>query len=334
MKTTTAQFALIALLMTLPLLGTACGDSETTTDPASSSDVSASGDDVTADDDASGEAAEGDATATTEADDTTATAEADDATATTEADDATATTEADDATATTEADDAGPSAADTNTPAEEDTAECTPACEGKACGDDGCGGSCGTCDEGEACTGEGTCASVCIPDCSAATCGDDGCGGSCGECGADETCTEGACVANCTPMCDGMSCGDDGCGGSCGSCSDDESCVDGECLAQGACTNAADLDVISNFDVAQASQDAAFACLQGFSVDLECATENIAEASGMTLECAACFGEQAVCVASNCAFQCLSPESQSCNDCRNENCTPLFKPCAGIEPLQ
>ena len=30
---------------------------------------------------------------------------------------------------------------------------CTPSCNGKTCGDDGCGGSCGTCDTGETCSG-------------------------------------------------------------------------------------------------------------------------------------------------------------------------------------
>lgn len=40
---------------------------------------------------------------------------------------------------------------------------CTPSCTGKACGDDGCGGTCGTCGDGQtctggACTGGGNCA--------------------------------------------------------------------------------------------------------------------------------------------------------------------------------
>ena len=37
---------------------------------------------------------------------------------------------------------------------------CTPNCAGKACGDDGCGGSCGTCSVGKTCQG-GTC--LCPP---------------------------------------------------------------------------------------------------------------------------------------------------------------------------
>jgi tetratricopeptide (TPR) repeat protein len=39
-----------------------------------------------------------------------------------------------------------------------EAAKCQKACEGKACGDDGCGGECGTCPEGEMCSEEGACA--------------------------------------------------------------------------------------------------------------------------------------------------------------------------------
>ena len=38
-------------------------------------------------------------------------------------------------------------------------------------------------------TGPGTCG-VCVPDCVARACGDDGCGGSCGTCAPTETCDE------------------------------------------------------------------------------------------------------------------------------------------------
>ena len=315
MNTRNKTLALTALLLILSIFATACGDSEPTDAGNSTSDVITSDAEASTDDATSGTTPESDATE----------AAADDATEAA-ADDA-AEAAADDATETS-TDDAGPTT--------EDTTECTPACDGKACGDDGCGGSCGECAEGEACTADGACDALCIPDCSASTCGDDGCGGSCGDCADGETCTEGACIADCVPACDAADCGDDGCGGSCGDCADGETCTEGMCMAEskGACDNAADLAVISTADVAQLSQDAAFACLEGFSVNLQCAIDEIAEASGMTMECAACFGEQAVCVASNCAFQCFDPASQGCEDCRNENCTPLFEPCAGIEPLQ
>lgn len=58
---------------------------------------------------------------------------------------------------------------------------------------------------------------ACQPDCANKICGDDGCGGSCGSCtGAQEMCAQGTCV--CQPDCAGKDCGSDGCNGSCGSC--------------------------------------------------------------------------------------------------------------------
>jgi V8-like Glu-specific endopeptidase len=38
-----------------------------------------------------------------------------------------------------------------------DDASCTPACADRACGSDGCGGTCGTCDDGSACSSVGRC---------------------------------------------------------------------------------------------------------------------------------------------------------------------------------
>ena len=96
----------------------------------------------------------------------------------------------------------------------------------------------------------------CQPDCEGKECGDDGCGGSCGECGSGETCKSGQCVeitptcgdgicdpgedfdncpsdCECQPDCEGKECGDDGCGGSCGECGSGETCVDGKCQTGG-----------------------------------------------------------------------------------------------------
>ena len=100
---------------------------------------------------------------------------------------------------------------------------CQPACEGRACGPDGCGGSCGACGEGEGCVG-GSC---CSPDCAERSCGGDGCGGRCGACGCGEACLEGACVFS---ACDGITCGDDGCGGSCGACQAGQACDGLRCV--------------------------------------------------------------------------------------------------------
>jgi hypothetical protein len=60
---------------------------------------------------------------------------------------------------------------------------CYPVCHGKTCGGDGCGVSCGTCEEGVECI-DGNCfdETICVPSCLERQCGGDGCGGSCGEC--------------------------------------------------------------------------------------------------------------------------------------------------------
>lgn len=81
------------------------------------------------------------------------------------------------------------------------------------CGDDRCGGSCGSCAANETCQ-SGTCA--CTPDCTGKTCGPIGCGESCGDCPAPKSCVNGRCV--CVSKCSGKECGDDGCGSTCGSC--------------------------------------------------------------------------------------------------------------------
>ena len=70
---------------------------------------------------------------------------------------------------------------------------CRSACEGRVCGDDGCGGTCGACADAQVCTPAGAC---CEPDCGGKVCGDDSCGGSCGACDEASVCTaNGRCEA-------------------------------------------------------------------------------------------------------------------------------------------
>ena len=110
---------------------------------------------------------------------------------------------------------------------------CESDCAGAECGDDGCGGLCGTCPPGWFCEG-GHCNTICQPNCAGKECGSDGCAGSCGQCPAGMSCTAGLCQEGpCEPDCTGKECGDDGCEGSCGSCGDAESCVAGKC--EGVC---------------------------------------------------------------------------------------------------
>ncbi len=92
---------------------------------------------------------------------------------------------------------------DGSTASQEDAGPaCAPQCAGKQCGDDGCGGTCGTCFGSLVCT-EGECA-PCVPSCKENGCGDDGCGVSCGECTESEICILGQCgpppPANCLAL--------------------------------------------------------------------------------------------------------------------------------------
>ena len=120
-------------------------------------------------------------------------------------------------------------------------------CSGKVCGDDSCGGTCGSCNLGYSCK-SGTCVKDCIPSCSGKVCGDNGCGKSCGPLTKSCTSTFGTCSANgiqncvngnygtCsatdprTANCSGKVCGDDSCGGTCGSCNLGYSCKSGTCV--------------------------------------------------------------------------------------------------------
>src|SRR5258706_3478780 len=92
---------------------------------------------------------------------------------------------------------------------------CTPSCEGKQCGDNGCAGQCGSCPSGSQCDLTGHCVNQ--PSCGNGSC-EPGLGETCTgcpdcSCVTPAKCTNGVC---CTPNCSGKNCGDDGCGGACG----------------------------------------------------------------------------------------------------------------------
>ena len=95
---------------------------------------------------------------------------------------------------------------------------CQPDCVGKTCGDDGCGGSCGVCEDIYLCQAPVCQNGVCIYANKANEM----------PCGDGMWCMNGECV--CQPDCVGKTCGDDGCGGSCGVCDPIYTCVDGSCI--------------------------------------------------------------------------------------------------------
>jgi len=143
---------------------------------------------------------------------------------------------------------------------------CVPDCEGKDCGDDGCGGNCGECTDDLVCTddscAEGSCVFdiqdiYCVIDVTCMPSGTENPDNMCLKClpgieqedwsnvqdgvscGAGKYCFQGACCDH-AAKCDGTECGPDGCGGSCGECNESEYCEDGQCVAccpNGACDN-------------------------------------------------------------------------------------------------
>lgn len=172
---------------------------------------------------------------------------------------------------------------------------CVPLCSGRACGPDSCGGSCGDCGGGGTCNAmTGQC---CARQCAGRACGPDGCGGLCGNCGSGTTCnvSTGACQTVCVPSCAGRSCGDNGCGGSCGTCSGGQSCN-----ASGVCQSAC---------FARTGD----ACL----TDSDCC----AEAGGARTRCVRLTGVGTVCTAvctsgAGCASGCcvsLTDGTRACN---------------------
>ena len=100
---------------------------------------------------------------------------------------------------------------------------CPEPCGGKECGPDGCGGSCGECQDDLVC-GE---AGLCVESCSGKECGFDTNGISCGQCDVGWQCDDGG---QCFNPCAGKDCGDDGYGGSCGNCPQGMNCVSTTCV--------------------------------------------------------------------------------------------------------
>ena len=130
-----------------------------------------------------------------------------------------------------------------------DICECKPACDGKSCGSDGCGGTCGSCPSDKPhCNASQQCDATCQPACDGKACGDDGCGGSCGTCGAGASCSKAStCVPSgwtCNPLWYGDKLGCDcGCGAIDSDCAVADAPLFGCPSAAKGCTSAGVCDV-------------------------------------------------------------------------------------------
>jgi hypothetical protein len=124
---------------------------------------------------------------------------------------------------------------------------CESSCLNKDCGEDGCGGSCGSCGDETECI-DFKCVG-CLPHCDDKECGPDGCGGSCGECPEGESCQSNTCEGGASPQCQAceQSCQAQygSCGSSCssaqnscaGSCSSQMSSCIGQCQGNPSCSS-------------------------------------------------------------------------------------------------
>ncbi len=135
---------------------------------------------------------------------------------------------------------------------------CTSNCDGKQCGPDGCGGTCGLCPDGQDCNDSGEC----VGDTTQNSCGNGNCqaniGENCQSCPNDCICSgstpicnnNGECVAD-TTNCNGPN-GCQVCGGTTGcACQTGEVCLEGLCYARNTC-RCGEPSAPINFDVCQA----------------------------------------------------------------------------------
>ncbi len=203
---------------------------------------------------------------------------------------------------------------------------CVPSCSGVACGDDGCGGSCGGCGFNEVCV-DSVCADSCEFDI---------------QCEAEFVCLDGHCAYpdGCVPSCSGIICGDDGCGGSCGDCGGWGVCTpEGackECLAHADCE---DGSVFSGPDATWCSVDGACVECEG---DAQC---DGAEPFCFEQECVECLnnadcGDGLLCNADGACVECVVDAqcgeaepicfNHACVECEDDGDCEAGFVCAGV----
>ena len=198
---------------------------------------------------------------------------------------------------------------------------CTPRCDGKQCGDDGCGQACGICAVGKVCqAGQCACTSqdhkACCQD---AVCWFDSCsvqGDKVADC--PHGCGDAVCK-DCVPQCPGKQCGDDGCGKDCGTCAGG-SCAGLTWTPAAACT--------AGLCVAGTAQDCAGgdACVVD-TCDPEAGCAHAAALDGAPCVPGSCSGlvwtPPLSCQGGACAAGGGTLECADGNDCTEDLCSPV-----------
>ncbi len=99
--------------------------------------------------------------------------------------------------------------------------------------------------------------------------------------------------------------------------------------AAGACMNAADL-AIDQDETSTKAKDCGLGCLNDADTNA-CAQACVVEQTGHSEACSQCYTDTILCSINNCIPACLTPDSEACQTCQAENCTPAFFACTGFE---
>jgi hypothetical protein len=108
-------------------------------------------------------------------------------------------------------------------------------------------------------------------------------------------------------------------------------------VGPGACTNSADLSIVTSQGEAGLTQIAVSCVLQGGcfpAPTTTCIAPCVETATGLSGACSTCVAERVTCAFAACASQCLlSPSSQACADCQaTSGCSAQFETCSGLAP--
>lgn len=96
--------------------------------------------------------------------------------------------------------------------------------------------------------------------------------------------------------------------------------------ASGACTNAADQAILAKPDIDKTIESCA---LKSFG-NAEGAKKCIVTDTGMSANCAGCFGTMLACTFSKCIGSCMGGNTPECKKCNDKECIPAFEKCAGV----
>jgi hypothetical protein len=97
----------------------------------------------------------------------------------------------------------------------------------------------------------------------------------------------------------------------------------------GSCGNAGDVTIFAKLrnTIRPSIQSSFFRCIASGE---ECAINDIVKNTGLTHDCATCWGNLGECSLSNCIGPCLDPKSKACEDCSKQKCFPACQTCTGL----